>query len=81
MLCDIVLRNAKMSQDKEPGKRIREFIKQQKQPFSVNDVARGFNIRWTAARTILLELAVEREVMKTTKSCVFIPIEEDQGGH
>ena len=60
---------------KELRKRIREFIRQQKQPFSVNDVAREFDISWTTARAILLELALEGEVevMKTTKSYVFIP--------
>ena len=60
---------------KELRKKIREFLKQQKQPFSVNDVAKEFNISWTTARAILLELALEGEVkvMKTTKSYVFIP--------
>jgi len=54
---------------------IRRFVKQQKQPFSVNNVAKEFNISWTTARAILLELALEGEVevMKTTKSYVFIP--------
>jgi len=56
-------------------KKIRDFIKQQEQPFSVNDVAKEFEISWTTARAILLELALEGEVevMKTTKSYVFIP--------
>ena len=60
---------------KELRKRIREFVRRQKQPFSVNDVAKEFNISWTTARAILLELALEGEVevMKTTKSYVFIP--------
>ena len=60
---------------KDLREEIRRFIKQQKQPFSVNDVAKEFNISWTTSRAILLELALEGEVkvMKTTKSYVFIP--------
>jgi len=60
---------------KELREKVKEFVKQQKQPFSVNDVAKEFNISWTTARAILLELALEGEVevMKTTKSYVFIP--------
>ena len=65
---------------KDLKKEIRKFIKQQKQPFSVNDVAKEFNISWTTARAILLELALdgEVEVMKTTKSYVFIPKKGDR---
>ena len=57
--------------------RVRNFVKKQKQPFSVNDVAREFRISWTTARAILLELALKEEVeiIKTTKSYIFIPKE------
>ncbi len=60
---------------KDLREEIIRFIKQQKEPFSVNDVAKEFNISWTTSRAILLELALEGEVkvMKTTKSYVFIP--------
>lgn len=59
----------------ELKKKVKEFIKRQKRPFSINDVAREFKISWTTARALLLELALEGEVevMKTTKSYIFIP--------
>lgn len=54
---------------------IREHIKTLRKPFSVQDIAKEFDISWNTARAILLELALEGEVgvMKTTKSYVFIP--------
>ncbi|ADB57516.1 hypothetical protein Arcpr_0450 [Archaeoglobus profundus DSM 5631] len=64
----------------EIRKNVREFAKKQTQPFSVNDVAREFGISWTTARAILLELALEGEVevMKTSKSYIFIPKRGDK---
>ena len=64
-----------MLKGKFKREKIKEFIQRQKQPFSVNDVAKEFEISWTTARAILLELALEGEVeaVKTTKSYVFIP--------
>ena len=58
-------------------KEIREYIKTLREPFSVNDIAKRFEISWNTARTILLELALEGkvELLKTTKSYVFIPKE------
>ena len=60
---------------KELKEGVKEFIRVQQKPFSVNDVAREFRIQWNTARAILLELALEGEVevVKTTKSYVFIP--------
>jgi len=54
---------------------IREYIRELREPFSANNIAKKFNISWNTARTILLELALEGEVevLKTTKSYVFIP--------
>jgi len=53
---------------------IRRYIRTRRTPFSVNDIAKKFNISWNTARTILLELALEGEVeaVKTTKSYVFL---------
>ena len=52
---------------------VREYIKTLDMPFTVQDIAREFNISWHSARAILLELALEGEIkaMKTTKSYVF----------
>jgi len=53
---------------------IREYIRTLGIPFSVRDIEKKFQISWVTARDILLELALEGEieVIKTTKSYVFL---------
>ena len=60
--------------EKKLKEEIREYIRELREPFSVNDIAKKFNISWNTARTILLELVIEGEIvaLKTTKSYVFL---------
>ena len=62
-------------------KDIKEYIRTLSKPFSVNDIAKKFDISWNTAKSILLELALEGEVnlMKTTKSYIFIPKGGEKG--
>lgn len=67
--------NRKVEKSEKWKEAVREYVRTLNKPFCVQDVRKKFNISWNAARAILLELALEGEieVLKTTKSYVFIP--------
>ncbi len=63
----------KIEEIEKTKREIKEYIKTLNMPFTVQDIAKRFNIAWNTAKALLLELALEGEIkaMKTTKSYVF----------
>ena len=63
----------KIEEIEKMKREIKEYIKTLEMPFSVQDIAKRFNIAWNTAKALLLELALEGEIKatKTTKSYVF----------
>ena len=65
--------NKRMEKFEKTKSEVKEYIKTLDMPFSIQDIAKKFDISWNTAKAILLELALEGEVKatKTTKSYVF----------
>ena len=65
--------NKRIEKFEKTKSEVKEYIKTLDMPFSIQDIAKRFNIAWNTAKALLLELALEGEIKatKTTKSYVF----------
>ena len=65
--------NEKIEWREKTKREVKEYIKTLNMPFTVQDIAKRFNISWNTAKALLLELALEEEIkaVKTTKSYIF----------